>query len=133
VSAGSDPAGVRQDGAPVLRTVSPILPVADVAAAIEHYRTVFGFRVGWTWGDPPAVASVCRDDVELMLERRDGATPPGPARVYLTMTGVRPYYDAAVAAGACVAVPLAAREYGMRDCRLLDLDGNELSFGESTG
>jgi hypothetical protein len=22
---------------------------------------------------------------------------------------------------------------GMRDCRLLDLDGNELSFGESSG
>jgi len=66
--------------------------------------------------------------------RQGGAPPPpGPARVYLTMTGVRPYYDAAVAAGARVAVPLAAREYGMCDCRLLDLDGNELSFGESSG
>jgi hypothetical protein len=27
-------------------------------------------------------------------------------------------------------VPLAARDYGMRDCRLVDPDGNELSFGE---
>jgi uncharacterized glyoxalase superfamily protein PhnB len=38
-----------------------------------------------------------------------------------------------VAAGARVAVPLEVRDYGMRDCRLVDPDGNELSFGEPTG
>jgi uncharacterized glyoxalase superfamily protein PhnB len=59
--------------------------------------------------------------------------PPGAARIYLTMSGVQALHDAALAAGARVAVPLAARDYGMRDCRLVDPDGNELSFGEPTG
>jgi catechol 2,3-dioxygenase-like lactoylglutathione lyase family enzyme len=130
VSADVEPSGAAAHDAPVLRTVSPILPVADVAAATRFYCDVLGFRVGWTWGDPPTVASVCRDAVELMLERRDDAIPPGPARIYLTMSGVQALHDAAVAAGARVAVPLAARDYGMRDCRLVDPDGNELSFGE---
>jgi catechol 2,3-dioxygenase-like lactoylglutathione lyase family enzyme len=126
------PDGTAHD-APVLRTVSPILPVADVAAAIWFYCDVLGFRVGWTWGDPPTVASVCRDQVELMLERRGEGVPAAPAKVYMTMGGVQRFHDAAVAAGARVAVPLAVRDYGMSDCRLVDPDGNELSFGEPTG
>lgn len=133
MSADAEPSGAAAHDAPVLRTVSPILPVADVAAAIRFYRDVLGFRVGWTWGDPPTVASVCRDAVELMLERTDEGLPAAPAKVYLTMSGVQALHDAAVAAGARVAVPLALRDYGMRDCRLLDPDGNELSFGEPSG
>ena len=125
-------AGAAHD-APVLRTVSPILPVADVAASIRFYREVLGFRIGWTWGDPPTVASVCRDQVELMLERTGEGRPASTAKVYLTTSGVQPFHDAAVAAGARVLVPLSVRDYGMRDFRLVDPDGNELSFGEPTG
>jgi len=133
VSADVEPSGAAAHGVPVLRTVSPILPVADVTAAIRFYRDVLGFRVGWTWGNPPTVASVCRDQVELMLERGGEGLPASTAKVYLTMSGIQPFHDAAVAAGARVAVPLAVRDYGMRDCRLVDPDGNELSFGEPTG
>jgi uncharacterized glyoxalase superfamily protein PhnB len=49
------------------------------------------------------------------------------------MSGIQPFHDAAVAAGVRVAVPLAVRDYGIRDCRPVDPDGNELSFGEPTG
>ena len=34
--------------------------------------------------------------------------------------------------GAKIAVPLAERSYGMRDFRIVDPSGNELSFGEGT-
>ncbi len=48
------------------------------------------------------------------------------------MTGVDAYYDQTIIAGAKVAMPLADRPYGMRDFRIVDPSGNELSFGETT-
>ena len=126
-------AGTAPPGAPCLQAVAPILPVGDVRAAIEYYGTVLGFRVGWSWGEPPTVASVCRDGVGLMLECRDDTVPVGTARVYVTMRGVQAFHDAAVASGARAAVPLGVREHGMRDCRLIDPDGNALLFGEPVG
>ena len=48
------------------------------------------------------------------------------------MSGVDLYYAQITQAGARVAVPLADHAYGMKDCRILDLDNNELSFGEAT-
>ena len=43
------------------------------------------------------------------------------------------YYAEVVAAGAKVTCPLAARDYGMKDFRIVDPDGNEISFGEAVG
>jgi uncharacterized glyoxalase superfamily protein PhnB len=47
------------------------------------------------------------------------------------MAGVDTYYERITVAGAKVAVPLADRPYGMRDFRIVDPSGNELSFGEA--
>ena len=48
------------------------------------------------------------------------------------MAGVDAYYNHITNAGAKVAVALADRPYGMRDFRIVDPSGNELSFGEAT-
>ena len=48
------------------------------------------------------------------------------------MNGVDAYCDQTAIAGAKVAVPLADRPYGMRDFRIVDPSGNELSFGEAS-
>ncbi len=49
------------------------------------------------------------------------------------MSEVDEYYRQVAEAGATVVVSLADRTYGMRDFRLRDPAGNELSFGESIG
>lgn len=113
-----------------LRSVVPILPVADVEAALSYYTSVLGFRIGWAWGQPPTVASVCRDEVELMLERRPASDPGRFASVYVMVTGIDAFCDQAALAGATIVEPLAVRDYGMKDCRVVDPDGNQLSFGE---
>ena len=46
------------------------------------------------------------------------------------MTGVDDYYDKIKAAGARIAIEIADREYGLRDFRAVDPDGNQISFGE---
>ncbi len=117
---------------PLLKAAVPILPVNDLAASIEYYDKVLGFRLEWKWGGPPCLASVCRDRVEFNLALRDASTQGQVARVYIQMSGVDQYYAQITQAGARVAVPLADRVYGMKDCRILDLDTNELSFGEAT-
>lgn len=110
----------------------PIFTVRDLVAALDYYERVLGFTVGWKSGDPPRLASVCRDRVEVNLAQ-SGEPTIAISKVYVQMSGVEQYYDELVAAGARIAVPLAERPYGMKDFRIVDPSGNELSFGEATG
>lgn len=112
---------------------TPVLPVEDVTRAMNWYRSVLGFQVGWTWGSPPGLASVCRDGVSLNLARRGASACVGPARVYFGVTEVDAYYAQVLSAGAQITAPLADRQYRMRDFGLSDPDGNELHFGEPAG
>jgi len=65
----------------------------------------------------------------LNLSQASEATP-GISRVYVQMAGVDAYDREVTTAGAKVTVHLDSRVYGMRDFRLVDPSGNELSFGE---
>jgi uncharacterized glyoxalase superfamily protein PhnB len=111
-----------------LNSVTPILQVTDLQRAIAFYRDVLGFSQSWIVGDPPWLASVCRDAVEFhvyVVEK------PMPSHVYLNVNGVRDYFAGIVATGATVIYPLADREYGMRDGRIADPDGNQIGIGEN--
>jgi predicted enzyme related to lactoylglutathione lyase len=126
----------RNDGnvtndAASLDTVSPIFHVADLAQALDYYQKVLGFRIAWTWGDPPDRASVCRDRVEVTLAVPVEGSPRASA-VYFGTTGVDDYYNQVSSAGGKITVPIADRPYGMRDFTLVDPTGNHLSFGEPT-
>jgi uncharacterized glyoxalase superfamily protein PhnB len=113
---------------PTFHAIAPIFQVADLQRSIDFYTGVLGFQLGWTAGDPPDRASLCRDHAEITIE-----TDPAPtrAKAYVQVSGVDEIYALAAAAGANVAVPLADRFYGMRDGRIVDPDGNELHIGES--
>ncbi len=120
---------MNRQPSPRLKSVNPILTVQNLKAALDYYQSVLSFQVAWTWGDPLTLASVCRDDVELNLASSRTDTF-GPSHHYIQLRGVDAYYAKIIAAGGQVTIPLADRNYGMRDFRLIDRDGNELSFGE---
>ena len=120
-----------EEKAPVLEAAVPILSVSDLSEALEYYQHVLGFRVEWRWGEPPRLASVCRDRVEVNLSQ-SSEPKPRLSKVYFQMAGVDAYDRHVTMAGATVAVPLADRPCGMRDFRIVDPTGNELSFGEAT-
>jgi uncharacterized glyoxalase superfamily protein PhnB len=123
---------MTHDDSVVLQAAVPILSVRDLSEALAYYERVLGFRVGWRWGEPPSLGGVCRDRVEVNLAQSSEANCR-TSKIYFQMSGVEAYYRGVTAAGANVAVPLAERPYGMRDFRIVDPDGNELSFGEPSG
>lgn len=117
---------------PVFKAAVPVLAVEDLGEALEYYKHVLGFQVGWTWGDPPHLASVCRDNVELNLGQKGKAGPPGASRVYFQMDGVDEYYEQVKTAGAKIMTPRDDRPDGMRDFNLQDPNGTDLGVGELT-
>ncbi|MEN5181596.1 VOC family protein [Comamonas odontotermitis] len=111
-------------------SVSPIFSVTDLQQSMDFYRDVLGFDVAWSWGDPPDIAAVCRDCVEITLIQRAGASPAGASHACLRVSEVDAYYQGLVEAGARIVVPIGDRPYGMRDFRMADPSGNELSIGQ---
>lgn len=113
-----------------IESISPILSVDHLAESMDFYRNVLGFDLAWSWGDPADMAAVCRDGVEIALTQRAGSKPAGAAHIHLRVSGIDDYYETLVRLGVTIIVPIGYRPYGMRDFRIADPSGNELSIGQ---
>ncbi|AUS81724.1 glyoxalase-like protein [Actinoalloteichus sp. AHMU CJ021] len=110
------------------RRIAPILPVRDLLAAMEHYRTL-GFEVAAH--DDASYAFAQRDEVEIHLTPvvgHDPATSAGAAYLYVD--------DAAALAAAWEASsslgttrPPVATDHGLLEGAHVDPDGNLIRFG----
>ena len=120
--------------------VVPVFLVDDVEATAEYYRDVLGFEVDFVWGDDASYGRVVRDDAVIDFLRSD---PPG-RRNSVAATGATHGADAVIVVsevedvyieiqekGAKVVERLEAREYGMLDCTIEDLNGYRLTIGGS--
>ncbi len=103
------------------------LMVSDVAAAAEFYRTKLGFKVGFMFGEPPNIAGMNLGNVQMFLER--GEPNPKGCSVYFVVGDADELYEFQRASGVEIVVPPEDRFYGLRDYRVRDLHGYELSFG----
>ena len=112
----------------------PALCVRDVAAAVAFYTTKLGFRPGFTGGDPPTFAGVNLGNVQIFLER--GTPSPSGCSVYFVVGNADELHAFQGANGVTVVHAPEDQPYGLRDYRVRDLDGYELTFGHyiySTG
>jgi catechol 2,3-dioxygenase-like lactoylglutathione lyase family enzyme len=110
-----------------------VFTVSDIAASIAHYRDALGFDVTFQYGTPTHYACLCRDEVALHLlatHRTDRL--PGHGGICVFVDNVDAVHDELVARGAKVQKPPQNYDYGMRDFDVLDLDGNQLTFGMGT-
>lgn len=105
----------------------PILAVNDVAAAVDFYIQKLGFKLGFTWGDPVRIAGVNLGNVQIFLEQ--GTPNPSGCSVYFVVGDAEELYQFQRANGVVIVEPLEDRAYGLRDYRVRDLNGYELSFG----
>jgi len=102
--------------------------VSDLRKAIDFYTKKLGFKLAFTWGDPPTFAGVLLDQVQIFLQQ---ATPqPDGFEMIFVIGNADELYEFHKANGVRVVEEIGDREYGMRDYRVLDQDGNQLSFGQ---
>jgi uncharacterized glyoxalase superfamily protein PhnB len=117
----------------LLREAATLFVVQDVIRSVEHYRDVLGFRVEFTYGEPTFYAGVERDNVAIHLQAAsETKRQPGHGAINVFVTGVDALYEELRSRGARTLEEPADRPYGMRNFNVNDLDGNQLSFGEST-
>jgi len=116
------------DAGPQLQGISPVFPVSDVPTALAFYRERLGFELGWTCGEPPTIANICRGDIDITLTFEPSKA--GAAEAYVYLSGVDAYW-AELQSRSAAPEELDDRTYGMRDFALLDPDGNRLVFGEA--
>jgi catechol 2,3-dioxygenase-like lactoylglutathione lyase family enzyme len=112
--------------------IAPILPVHNLARAIDFYRQL-GFSAR-RWQDGDGYAFINRDSLELHLRTApDLIENQNPCGVYFYLVnGTAAALEAEFrAAGANILSPLAPREWQMNEFVLSDPDGNLLRFGES--
>lgn len=105
----------------------PSLSVSDVLAATEFYTKKLGFKLGFTWGEPPTMAGVNLGDVQVFLEQ--GTPSPTGCSVYFVAGDADELYEFQRANGVEIVAAPEERPYGLRDYAIRDLYGYRLDFG----
>jgi len=111
----------------MLRKVMPELPLTDVAAGVAHYRDVLGFAVNYQQHD---IGVMERDDMGVLLIART-AQHTGIGSCYFYVNDADALHAELTAKGANVQGPPVSQPWGLREFRVLDLEGNRLSFAQT--
>jgi uncharacterized glyoxalase superfamily protein PhnB len=110
-----------------LRKVMPELPFTDVPAAVAYYRDVLGFSINYQQRD---IGVMDRDDMRLLLiERTEHHTGIGSCCFYALDADA--LHAELVASGANVQGEPVSHPWGLREFKVLDLEGNRLSFAQT--
>ena len=111
----------------MLRKVMPELPFTDVPAAVTHYRDVLGFEVNYAQDD---IGVMDRDGMRvLLIARTQKHTGIGSCSFYVTDADA--LHAELTARGAHVQGPPVSQPWGLREFKVLDLEGNRLSFAQT--
>lgn len=103
------------------------LNVPDLQAAVDFYTRKLGFKLGFTWGEPPNMAGVNLGQVQMFLQQGD--PKPGGCSVYFVVGDADALYEFQRANGVEILEEPGDRLYELRDYRVRDLNGYELGFG----
>lgn len=103
------------------------LPVQDVMEAVAFYTGKLGFKLAFTWGEPVSMAGVTLGDAQIFLQL--GTPNPSGCNLFFVVGDADELFEFQQGQGVEVVEPPGDREYGLRDYRIHDLHGYELSFG----
>ena len=114
---------------PTCKSIAPILQVSNLDHAIDFWKRVMAFDVAWiAGGEPPDIASVCRDQIYLMVRVEK---KPLPCDIYIEVEDIDDYFRHLREVGAKIVYDLADRAYGMRDGRIEDRDRTQITLGQA--
>jgi catechol 2,3-dioxygenase-like lactoylglutathione lyase family enzyme len=107
-----------------------VFVVSDMPKSVEYYRDVLGFTVTFQYGNPTFYVCLCRDEVALHLVAASKTKRlAGNGGICVFVRDVDVVHAELAARGAKIIKPPQNYDYGMRDFDLVDLDGNQLTFG----
>lgn len=124
------------EDSPMMVGAATVFVVGDIAKSMKHYRDALGFKVTFEYGNPTFYACLCRDEVALhLLAARETKRLAGNGAICVFVKDVDSVHAELATRGAKVIKPPQNYDYGMRDFDVVDLDGNQLTFGmeSSTG
>jgi uncharacterized glyoxalase superfamily protein PhnB/GNAT superfamily N-acetyltransferase len=112
-----------------ITSLSPILAVPDIAAAIDHYTRVLGFERAWIWGDPPTHGAVRHGRIQIQF----GLQPEMAKRAvgmqyFLYVNGIEQFYVQHRANGADIISQLENKPWGLCEYTVRDPTGYQLRF-----
>jgi uncharacterized glyoxalase superfamily protein PhnB len=110
----------------LLEKIMPELPLTDVAAGVAHYRDVLGFRVNYAQAD---IGVLDRDAVRVILIART-ERHAGIGTAYVYVENADALHAELRAKGANVQGEPISQPWGLREFRVLDLEGNQITFGQ---
>jgi catechol 2,3-dioxygenase-like lactoylglutathione lyase family enzyme len=128
---------IEETDPPRLVAAYPQALVTDVTRAAEFYREKLGFRVVYTFGEPPFYALVERGGARINLRHVDAPArhrPEGDPDVLtanIPVQGIETLYRELGARGVDFAQPLEEKPWGARDFLVRDPDGNLLCFASA--
>ena len=117
-------AGAHKTAAIEFEDVTPILRVHSLAASIDYYVRVLGFKLDWQ--EPGSMASVSRDRCGIML-CEGGQGYPG-TWVWIGVSDIDPLFAQYRTTGATVRHPPTNYPWAY-EVQILDPDGHVLRFG----
>jgi len=104
--------------------IVPILSVRSLAASIEYYLNVLGFKIGWQGAR--IIAGLSRDCCRIMLCEGEQGNPG--TWVWLGVSDIEPFFEYYTAKGAKVRHPPTNYPWAY-EMRIEDPDGHVLRFG----
>ena len=109
-----------------------VLPVDNALETAQFYHDKLGFKVSFTYGDPPYYAIDRRDEWVTIhfSEREDTTKKIEPCSIYVFVHDVDAVYEEYKAGGMQIFAPPENQEYGMREFELKDMNGHFLVFGQ---
>jgi catechol 2,3-dioxygenase-like lactoylglutathione lyase family enzyme len=120
---------------PTLLAAEPQLFAADIGASCEFYTKKLGFKIAFTYGEPPFYGQVFRDGARLNLRHLDEPAMDTMLRARedllsasITVDDIKPLFLEFQAAGVAFAQTLKTEPWGARTFSVRDPDGNLILF-----
>ena len=112
---------------PMMLKTLPEVPFDDVAAAVAYYRDVLGFRINYRQQD---LGVMYRGEITvLLIARTEQHKGIGSFEVYVEDADA--LYGELRAKGANLQGEPVSHPWGLRDFRVLDLEGNRITFAQT--
>src|SRR5882762_3409262 len=114
---------------PIFSHIEPVLPVADVPAAIHYWQDVLAFPNKWTWGYPPVHGGVSWHSASLQFHLNPQQAKASAGNViWIRVKYIDQLYKIHLERKAEINEPLTTRPWGMDEYMVKDINGYNIVF-----